>query len=132
MAIKSAFSKEKTLGFIPLYTSSKRKIALLPNTSGAIWTHSTLVVMPVRCMILGKRKAFIKCPDTVSCVTCPYKDKKQAPLISWDCLVETGYKPVGRAPVCEQAIAKDEYNSIKALMDAEDARINAHLKIYSD
>lgn len=77
----------------------------------------------VRCMIPGKRKAFIKCPDTVSCATCPYKDKKLSSIISWDGLVETGYEPVGSAPVDEQAIAKDEYNGIKALMDAEDIRI---------
>ena len=68
----------------------------------------------VRCMIPGKRKAFIKCPDTVSCATCPYKDKKQAPIISWDGLVETGYEPT---------IAKAEYEGIKAMMDEEDARI---------
>lgn len=63
----------------------------------------------VRCMIPGKTKAFIKCPDTVSCTTCPYKDKKQAPIISWDGLVETGYEPVGSAPVDEQVAAKLEY-----------------------
>ena len=74
-------------------------------------------------MIPGKRKAFIKCPDTVSCATCPYKDKKQAPIISWDGLVETGYEPVGSAPVDEQVAAKLEYEGIKAMMDAEDTRI---------
>ena len=77
----------------------------------------------VRCMIPGKRKAFIKCPDTVSCATCPYKDKKQAPIISWDGLAETGYEPVGSAPVDEQVGAKMEYEGIKAMMDAEDTRI---------
>ena len=77
----------------------------------------------VRCMIPGKRKAFIKCPDTVSCATCPYKGKKQAPIISWDGLVETGYEPVGSAPVDEQVGAKMEYECIKAMMDAEDTRI---------
>ena len=77
----------------------------------------------VRCMIPGKRKAFIKCPDTVSCATCPYKDKKQAPTISWDGLVETGYEPVGSAPVDEQVEAKMVYENIKAMMDAEDTRI---------
>ena len=77
----------------------------------------------VRCMIPGKRKAFIKCPDTVSCATCPYKDTKQAPIISWDGLVETGYEPVGSAPVDEQVGAKMEYEGIKAMMDAEDTRI---------
>ena len=72
----------------------------------------------VRCMIPGKRKAFIKCPDTVSCATCPYKDKKQVAIISWDGLVETGYEPIGSAPVDAQSIAKAEYEDIKAKMDA--------------
>ena len=77
----------------------------------------------VRCTIPGKRKAFIKCPDTVSCATCPYKDKKQVAIISWDGLVETGYEPIGSAPVDAQSIAKAEYEDIKAMMDAEDTRI---------
>lgn len=34
-----------------------------------------------------------------------------------------GYEPVGSAPVDEQTIAKDEYEGIKAMMDAEDTRI---------
>ena len=77
----------------------------------------------VRCMIPGKRKAFIKCPDTVSCATCPYKDKKQAPIISWDGLAETGYESVGSATVDEQVGAKIEYEGIKAMMNAEVTRI---------
>ena len=77
----------------------------------------------VRCMIPGKRKAVIKCPDTASCATCPYKDKKQAPIISLAGFVETGYEPVGSVPVDEQVGAKMEYEGIKAMMDAEDTRI---------
>mgnify|MGYP000933233731 CR=1 FL=1 len=77
----------------------------------------------VRCMIPGKRKAFIKCPDTVSCANCKYRDVRQAPIISWDGLIETGYEPVAAAPVDEQVSAKLEYADIKALMDAEDKRI---------
>ena len=76
-----------------------------------------------RCWVPGRRKAFVRCRDTVSCATCPYKDKKQAPIISWDGLVETGYEPVGSAPVDEQVGAKMEYEGIKAMMDAEDTRI---------
>ena len=63
------------------------------------------------------------CEDTVSCASCPYKGKKQAPIISWDGLVEAGYEPVGSAPVDEQVGAKMEYECIKAMMDAEDTRI---------
>ena len=77
----------------------------------------------VRCMIPGKRKAFIKCPDTNSCANCPNKDKKQAPIISLDGLTETGYVPVEGSAVYEQVEAKLEYERIKAMMDAEDPRI---------
>ena len=30
-----------------------------------------------RCWIPGRRKAFVRCRDTVPCATCPYKDKRQ-------------------------------------------------------
>ena len=77
----------------------------------------------MRCMIPGKRKVFIRCPDTVSCVTCPYKDKKQSPVISLDGLVENGYESADSACVDEQVTAKLEYEIIRARMDAEDPRI---------
>ena len=37
-----------------------------------------------RCWIPGKRKLFIRCPDTASCANCPHKEDKQPPVISWD------------------------------------------------
>lgn len=76
-----------------------------------------------RCMIPGKRKAYIKCPDTNKCASCPQKDNKQAPIISWDGLVETGYEPASGATPEENAVTKAEYESIKAAMDSEDPRI---------
>lgn len=78
----------------------------------------------VRCMIPGKRKPFIRCPDTVSCATCPHKADRQAPVISWDGLVESGYDPAAGASPEENAVAKSEYRSIKAVMDGEDIRIS--------
>ena len=77
----------------------------------------------VRCMIPGKRKDWIKCPDTTSCAKCKHKKDRKPPIISWDGLVETGYEPVGSAPADEPVIAKMEYQAIRALMDAEDVRI---------
>lgn len=76
-----------------------------------------------RCMIPGKRKPWIKCPDTVSCAKCPHKTDRKPPVISWDGLVATGYEPGESAPADEQAIARIEYQTIRALMDAEDTRI---------
>lgn len=77
----------------------------------------------VRCMVPGKRKAFIKCPDTVSCATCPYKDVRQPPVISWDSLIETGYEPVAETSTEEKVYARLTYEDIRRLMDAEDKRI---------
>ncbi len=76
-----------------------------------------------RCIIPGKRKAFIKCPDTNSCATCKYRDARQAPVISWDGLIETGWEPDATESVEHRILAKLEYQDIKTLMDAEDVRI---------
>ena len=77
----------------------------------------------VRCMIPGKRKAYIRCPDTNKCSSCPHKDSKQAPVISWDGLTESGYEPAAGASPEESAVKKSEYRSIKAAMDSEDVRV---------
>ena len=76
-----------------------------------------------RCKIPGMRKPWVRCPDTVSCAKCPHKANRKPPFISWDALTATGYEPVAGAPADEQAIARMEYQSIRALMDAEDTRI---------
>lgn len=76
-----------------------------------------------RCWIPGKRKPFIRCPDTTPCASCPYRDSKQAPVISWDELIETGYEPAEAASPEERSIAKSEYESIKSVMDSEDPHI---------
>jgi hypothetical protein len=77
----------------------------------------------VRCMIPGKRKAYIRCPDTNKCSSCPHKDSKQAPVISWDGLIETGYEPAAAASPEEHSVAKSEWESIKSVMDSEDPHI---------
>lgn len=77
----------------------------------------------VRCMIPGKRKAYIRCPDTNKCSSCPHKDSKQAPVISWDELIETGYEPAAAASPEEHSVTKSEYESIKSVMDSEDPHI---------
>ena len=77
-------------------------------------------------MVPGKRKAFIRCRDTNKCSACPYgktPETKQAPVISWDGLIETGWEPDTTESVEHQVMAKLEYQAIRALMDAEDPRI---------
>ena len=90
---------------------------------------STCGYASVRCMIPGKRKAFIKCPDTNSCANCPNKDKKRSPIISWDELTKNGNEPVEDYSLHEQVEAKLLYERIKAVMDAEDTRIARALEM---
>ena len=80
----------------------------------------------MRCMVPGKRKAFIRCRDTNKCFACPYgrtPETKQAPVISWDGLLETGWEPDTTESVEHQVLVKMEYQAIRALMDEEDPRI---------
>lgn len=82
-----------------------------------------------RCWIPGLRKAFVRCRDTVPCATCPYKDKRQPPFISWDELIAGGYEPIACASPENGIMAKLEYESIKAMMDSEDIRIAQALEM---
>lgn len=79
-----------------------------------------------RCMVPGQRKAFVRCKDTNKCSDCPYgrtPETKQASLVSWDELLESGYEPETADSVETQVMAKMEYAAIRALMDAEDPKI---------
>ena len=79
-----------------------------------------------RCMVPGQRKAFVRCKDTNKCSDCPYgrtPETKQASLVSWDELLESGYEPETTDSVERQVMAKMEYAAIRALMDAEDPNI---------
>lgn len=80
----------------------------------------------VRCMVPGKRKAFIRCRDTNKCSACPYgrtPETKQAPVVSWDGLLDSGWEPAPTESTEHTVMAKLEYQAIRALMDAEDPRI---------
>lgn len=47
-----------------------------------------------RCLIPGKLKPLIVCPDTNKCSKCPYpdcRDKHQANTVSWEGLIQDGY-----------------------------------------
>ena len=77
-----------------------------------------------RCWIPGKRKAWIRCPDTIPCSHCPHKANRKPPFISWDGLISTGYEPDGANPFSDEKIcAKLECRELKFLMDAVDERI---------
>ena len=103
--------------------------ALAEYLWSALDTQHSRGFASVRCMIPGKRKLFIKCPDTNSCAACPNKAKERSPIISWDDLTENGYEPIVDYSLHEQVEAKLLYESIKAVMDTEDTRIAKALEM---
>ena len=91
-----------------------------------------------RCVVPGTRKPFIKCPDTNKCSECPYgrtPETKLGAFLSLEGLIDDGWEPAREELVERQAIAKREYEELRALMDAEDVRIAQALEakvLFSD
>ena len=82
--------------------------------------------LSTRCMVSGKRKAFIRCRDTNKCSACPYgrtPETKQTALVSWDGLTDAGYDLATTDSVEEAVIAKATYEELRHRMDEEDLRI---------
>lgn len=80
----------------------------------------------VRCMIPGKQKPLIRCPDTNKCSSCPFGRKpedRDPNTISWDELADTGVEPEGHDRTVERLHAKLEYDEIRQQMIAEDPKI---------
>lgn len=118
----------RTLNFhgserVTVYFMKVESRALAEYMWASLDTEHSRGYASARCMIPGKRKAHIKCPDTNSCANCPHKGDKQAPIISWDELTESGYEPVANTSPEESAVVKSEYDSIKSVMDSEDPHI---------
>ena len=118
----------RTLNFhgserVTVYFMAVESRALAEYMWASLDTQHSRGFASTRCWIPGKRKPFIKCPDTISCANCPHKEDKQPPVISWDELVETGYEPVANTSPEESAVAKSEYDSIKTVMNIEDPHI---------
>lgn len=79
-----------------------------------------------RCMVPGKRKAFVRCRDTNKCSACPYgvtPETRQAAVVSLDGLIESGWDPTPVESVEHTVLAKIEREEIRARMRAEDWRI---------
>ena len=79
-----------------------------------------------RCMLPGKRKAYVRCRDTNKCSECPYgmtPETRQAAVVSLEGLIESGWDPAQEESMEQQAVRKSEYEEIRARMDAEDPRI---------
>ena len=80
----------------------------------------------VRCMVPGKQKPLIRCPDANRCATCPYGRKpedRDPNEISWDGLIEAGIEPKITDHTTPQAETELMYEELLDLMAREDPDI---------
>ena len=79
-----------------------------------------------RCLVPGKVKPWIVCPDTNKCSRCPYHrnpEDRQASVISWDGLIESGYEPESEDRELAARLAWMEFEEVKKVMDRKDPNI---------
>ena len=75
-----------------------------------------------RCMVPGKKKPLIVCPDCNKCAMCPYgrkQEDRRARLISWEGMLEEGYELAN----LESADNRVELDEIKELLNQNDPDI---------
>ncbi len=125
---------DKDCRYLHFGTSQKLRVYFFKTTSRAFadyqWEyinnlHSSSY-FATRCMVPGRRKAYVKCRDTNKCSACPYgrtPETKEAAVVSWDGLIDAGFEPISTDSVEEQVIAKATYEELRKYMDAEDPRI---------
>lgn len=82
----------------------------------------------VRCMVEGKLKPLIRCPESNKCSACPYGRKpedREANIISWDQQIASGYEPAASESMEQRVIDRDFYLHIRERMVKKDPNIAA-------
>jgi len=80
----------------------------------------------IRCMVPGRQKPLVRCPDSNKCSACPYgrtPQDRDPNSISWEEFTENGLEPEDTDRTIERLHAKLEYDEIRRRMIAEDPLI---------
>ncbi len=83
-----------------------------------------------RCLVPGKQKAWIRCPECNKCSECPMFDKKRAGLVSLDQLAKDGVPEIGddRTPE-DETIYYDMLDNLIALASKKRERLGEEVKL---
>lgn len=79
-----------------------------------------------RCMIPGRRSAYIQCPSENSCLNCPFgraREVCQRQVLSLDSLMEEGFDPAGEDTTSKRAEDTIELDRILTRLREEDPRM---------
>lgn len=78
-----------------------------------------------RCLVPGKRKNLIVCPEYNRCAECPYpeyRDRHKAQELSWDTLIECGYEEVRQEDEVAKLETRMELDAVLKVIDAKNPK----------
>ena len=78
-----------------------------------------------RCMIPGKMKPLIRCPERHCCAQCPYpeyRDQHKVNEISWDAMIEGGYEEVRQEDEVAVLETRMEVKSVLSVINAKNPK----------
>jgi len=91
-----------------------------------LWVQQTQEYRRNRCMVPGKQKPLIRCPETNKCDACPFGFSpwnRQPNIISLDELMDTDREPCYEESVDQLVCQRMELQEIRAMMDEKDKRL---------
>lgn len=91
-----------------------------------LWLQQTQEYRNNRCMVPGKQKPLIRCPEKNKCDSCPFGKspwKRQPNIISVDGLMEIGREPESTESAEQLVFQRMELLEIKVKMDEKDKRL---------
>ena len=90
------------------------------------WQQQTRDYRNSRCMVPGKQKGLIRCPEKNKCDSCPFGIpywKRQPLIVSLDELVDADREPCYEESADQLVCQKLELQELKAMMDEKDKRL---------
>ncbi len=89
------------------------------------WVQQMREYRNTRCMVPGKQKALIRCPEKNKCSSCPFgisQLNRQSSLVSLDELIDIDREPCCEGSVDQLVCQRIELQELKAFMDEKDKR----------
>ena len=91
-----------------------------------LWTQQTKEYRDTRCMVPGKLKPLIRCPEKNKCDKCPFGNSiwnYQPNIVSLDSLMDQGREPSDKVSVDQLVFQRMELQELKVAMDEKDNRL---------
>lgn len=91
-----------------------------------LWAQQTKEHRDTRCLVPGKLKPLVRCPEKNKCVECPFGISvwnRQPNIVSLDELMERRREPSDKMSVDQLVFQRMELQELKAAMDEKDNRL---------